>query len=679
MSSTTILLIILALFIALIVALFQYWYKDNHRLKGIYGVLALLRFLGIFLILVLLINPKFETTTVYEEKPELILAIDNSQSIKALSQDSIALEVYEALIEDTEISEKFNVTPYLFGDELKSADNPTFEDNHSEISAVWAGLNDIYDQKNSAVVLLTDGNQTKGRDYVQSVSNLKQSVYPVVLGDTTKYEDLYLSRVNVNRYSYVNNQFPVEIIAVYDGDQPVTTNITLTSGGSNVYSKQLNFSGAKSSEVVTFILPSGAVGVKSYRVNLSPLANEKNTKNNSQSFVVEVLDQRNNIALISSIIHPDLGAIKKSLETNQQRTVELIKPEEFLKDPSKYQLAMVYQPDASMAEAISVIDNMSMNTFYILGNHTNWNFINSSQSNFSQEITNQKEEFVPNLNTSYPIFNLDFLSMEDYPPLETEFGETKFNVPYESVIYKSVNGISINEPLLATYEVGTRKFGLLNGENIWRWRAHCYRVNTSFQDFDDFFGKLVQYLGDTKRKNRLELDFENINRETDAIEINAHYFDKGFEFDNSATLSISLTNKETKENFNFPLNLANNSYRIRLGGLLPPGNYQFTVKAEPENVARSGELTVMEYNVEEQFVNADLTKLLQVAERTNGEVIYPDKLENLKQTLLNDPRYTPIQKSTNKIVPLIDWKYLLFAIAFLLSLEWFIRKYNGLI
>ncbi|WP_228851618.1 VWA domain-containing protein [Aegicerativicinus sediminis] len=679
MNSTTVFLIILAFFIALFVALFQYWYRDKHRLKGIHGILALLRFLTVFSILVLLINPKFENTTIFEEKPELVLAIDNSQSIRNLGQDSIAINFSQALTNDDELTEKFNIKTYLFGEDFINGEVPNFEDNHSEISKVWSGLRDIYEQNTSAVVLLTDGNQTKGRDYVQSPSSLEHAVYPVILGDTTKYEDLYLSRVNVNRYSYVNNQFPVEVIAVYDGKTTVNPTLTITSGTSTVFSQQLKLDNLNSSQVVSLLLPSGPAGVKSYRVKIGELSNEKNTKNNSQNFVVEVLDQRNSIALISSMVHPDLGAIKKSLESNQQRTVDLLNPSEFLEDPTKYQLAMVYQPDAGMTELFRVLDNISLNTFYIVGNHTNWNLLNSSQANFAQEVTNQKEEFVPNLNTSYPIFNLDFLSMQDYPPLETEFGETSFNVSHETVIYKSVNGISINEPLLATYEVGSRKFGLLNGENIWRWRAHCYRATGSFQEFDDFLGKLVQYLGDNKRKNRLELDFDNINRETDPIEINAHYFDKGFEFDNSATLTISLTEKVSKEKFNFPLNLANNSYRIKLGGLIPPGDYNFTVKAEPENISRSGELTVMEYNVEEQFINADLIKLLQVADGTSGKVFFPSELDSLKQTLLEDSRYLPIQKSTKKVVPLIDWKYLLFGIIFFLGCEWFARKYNGLI
>ena len=48
-------------------------------------------------------------------------------------------------------------------------------------------------------------------------------------------------------------------------------------------------------------------------------------------------------------------------------------------------------------------------------------------------------------------------------------------------------------------------------------------------------------------------------------------------------------------------------------------------------------------------------------------------------TCLKDERYLPIQKSSKNIVPLIDWKYLLFLIVLTLAIEWFLRKYNGLI
>jgi hypothetical protein len=120
------------------------------------------------------------------------------------------------------------------------------------------------------------------------------------------------------------------------------------------------------------------------------------------------------------------------------------------------------------------------------------------------------------------------------------------------------------------------------------------------------------------------------------------------------------------------------SYEVDLSGL-EAGNYSFTVKVNNENISKSGELKILDYNVEQQFLNANVTKLQSLASHTEGTSYFIDNTSTLANDLLNDSRFATIQKSTKKVVPLIDWKYLLALIALSLAAEWFIRKYNGLI
>jgi hypothetical protein len=51
----------------------------------------------------------------------------------------------------------------------------------------------------------------------------------------------------------------------------------------------------------------------------------------------------------------------------------------------------------------------------------------------------------------------------------------------------------------------------------------------------------------------------------------------------------------------------------------------------------------------------------------------------LINNLAANTTYTPIQKVKTETNALIDWKYLLIALISLLGIEWFIRKYKGLI
>jgi hypothetical protein len=51
----------------------------------------------------------------------------------------------------------------------------------------------------------------------------------------------------------------------------------------------------------------------------------------------------------------------------------------------------------------------------------------------------------------------------------------------------------------------------------------------------------------------------------------------------------------------------------------------------------------------------------------------------LIKTLIENKDYKSIEKNISTKTPLIDWVWLLILIAVLLTTEWFIRKYNGLL
>jgi len=120
------------------------------------------------------------------------------------------------------------------------------------------------------------------------------------------------------------------------------------------------------------------------------------------------------------------------------------------------------------------------------------------------------------------------------------------------------------------------------------------------------------------------------------------------------------------------------TYQANLSGL-EAGDYSFTVSSTTDKLSSSGNFKIIEFNVEQQFLNANVTKLQQIAANSQGKAYFIDNTSALADNLLNDNRYQPILKTNKRVVPLIDWYYLLFFIALCLALEWFIRKYKGLI
>ncbi|PIB31960.1 hypothetical protein BFP78_08825 [Gaetbulibacter sp. 5U11] len=677
MSIDTLFYIILAGIIALLLALFQYYYKSKSASKD-NALFAFLRFITLFSVLLLLINPKFEQIQYYTEKPNLVVAVDNSASLKHLKQDNNALAFVKSIQDNAQINSKFNIKLLSFGEDLKVSDSLTFKDRQTNIDKVFKSLTQVYKNTVSPTIIVTDGNQTVGNDYQFSAKKYNQAIYPIVLGDTIVYSDLQISMLNVNKYAYLKNNFPVEAIVVYNGNQTIASKFIVTKGNATVFSKNITLDKSNNSQVLNFTLPANDVGVQDYKAQIIPLETEKNKTNNYKNFAVEVIDQKSKIAIVSSMLHPDLGAIKKSIESNEQREVVFLKPNKILNQLNDFQLVILYNPNNLFKYLFDELQKQNKNKWVIIGAKSDWQFLNNVTSSYSLDFTSQTEDYQPFLNNNYNPFIVEDIDFKNFPPLKSAFGDAVFNQPYETILFKTVSGIKTEQPLLATFETDGRREAVLFGEALWKWRAQSYLNEDSFLKFDNFIGKLVQYLASNKRRNRLNIDYNSFYNGSDNITLSAQFFNKNFEFDADASLNISLKNNETNTTYNRPLILKGNNYQINLNSL-DSGNYTFTVAAESENISVSGNFKIIEYNVEQQFLNADVTKLQQLATNSGGNAYFINNYTALTDNLLNDNRYLPIQKSNKSVVPLIDWSYLLFIIALSLALEWFIRKYKGLI
>ncbi len=676
MQIETIVLIIVACIIALVIALYQYMYGAKNRSnRNLF--LAFIRFLSIFTLLILLINPTFKKTTYYSENPTLVVAIDNSQSIKYLEQDQRVTKFVKQIKENEVLNTNFDIKYYTFSEKVKDSLNLTFDQKQTNISNALKSLGQIYKNTIAPTVLLTDGNQTYGKDYGYSSSKSKQAIYPVVFGDTTKVVDTKIEQLNVNRYAYLKNKFPVEVIVTYSGKDNASTQFQIKSGKNTIYSQSVSFSGETNSVVLNLTLPASDVGVNKYTGELLPINQEKNIINNKKTFAVEVIDQKTNVLLISSIVHPDLGAIKKTIESNERRSIIIKNPLE-VNNIEDYQLIILYQPTSNFRGIYEKLKESQKNHFVIAGTKTDWVFLNKIQDKYRQEITRQTEYYTPRYNNNYSTFLLKDIGFNDYPPLKGTFGEVRIKVDHDPLLYRNIGSIVTEDPLLATIEEGAMREAIFFGEGIWRWRAQNYLDTKNFENFDDFFGKLIQYLASNKRKSRLNTISESFYYGNASIKIKAEYFTKNYEFDRRGNLSIFIENKEKGTSQTVPMILKNNSYEADLSSLAA-GDYNFTVKVLGENISKSGNFTVLEYDVEQQFLNADVSKLRQVATNTNGKVYFTDQEEALVNELINDKRYQTIQRSKENVVSLIDWKYLLGILVFLLAVEWFTRKYNGLI
>jgi len=668
----TILFIVLSLAASLAISYFQYYFKAK-RVGGVTMYLFGLRTLVLFLLFLLLINPTVEKKSFVNQKPTLSVLVDNSESTKYFGQDTLVNEMLNDFKTNAALNNKFDVKYYSFGENFRLNDSLDFSEAQTDLFNPLKSINEISRGKNNVVALISDGNQTVGNDY--EYANIQKPVYPIVIGDTLQYEDLSIAQLNVNRYSFLNNQFPVEAILLYDGNQQTRARFTIEKNGRIVYSKQLTFDLDNPSQTVQTNLKSETEGVNFYTARIDYLDNEKNKVNNQKNFSVEVIDKQSQILILSSIYHPDLGALKKSIERDQQRkaTIKIIDGKLELND---FQLVVLFQPNYQFKSIFDEIKKDKINYFLISGAQTDWNFLNSEDIGIQKNSIEQSEDYAAIFNAGYLTFAQKDIGFEDLPPLRDKYGATSITIPHQTLLTQRIAGFNSEESLLATANQNNHKKVFLLGEGIWKWRSNTFLKYNSFEKFDEFIGNLIQYASSKKVRNRLDVDINSIYNANELIQVGAFYVDSNYEFDPRATLILTIKNKDTQETKSYPFSLQANSYQVDLEALTS-GEYDYTVSVEGQTISRKGSFQISEFSVEEQFTNANLEKMQRLAEKTDGTLYYGTQGTTFVNDLLNDSRYVTIQKSVLKKESIIDWQWILFLIAGLLAVEWFTRKYHG--
>ena len=675
MTTNTVLLIFLSLLIAGAFSYYNYYYNAKIKLK-IYLILAFLRFITVFCILLLLINPIITNKTLEIVKTPLVIAVDNSSSISNLKATKVTKELFKKLASNADLNDKFDIQTYRFDSDFESSANFDFKGLQTNIDAVAKNSKSINKNVTFPTVLITDGNQTSGNDFVFSFDS-NNKVFPLVVGDTTTYLDLRVSQLNVNKYAFHKNKFPVEIFLNYSGTKSITSNFSLSLGNTVLYSQVVSFSPSNKSVIISALIPANKIGLQLYKASINSKEKEKNTYNNNYNFAVEVIDQRTEIALITSLNHPDLGALKRAIESNVQRKVTLLKTNE-VNDLSKFNIVILYQPTIEFKTFFEKNTVWGLNTFIITGTKTDFNFLNQQQKDMVFKMSSQSENYIAEYNDDFNLFALDDIGFDQFPPLENPYGIVSSSANLNVLLGSTIRNINNNSPLFAFSENQGKRTAYLLGENSWKWRLQSHVDTKSYEKYDTFIDKTIQYLATNTTKKSLIVNHDGFYNLGDAIEISAQYFNKNYEFDETANLNITVVNRKTKAKKSYDLLKSNTDFKVNLDGL-EVGKYDFIVKEINSKSAYNGYFEILDFDIEKQFVNPNLTKLSQLANQTNGQLIYPDKIDLLIKSLIENEEYKSVQKSNIKKIPLIDWVWLLIILVLCLASEWFLRKYHGML
>ena len=646
--------------------------------------MAFFRFIVVTLLSFLLLSPLLKTVSRSVEKPVIIIAQDNSESI-AVGKDSAFYHTeYKKKLQKLidELGDKYEVRSYSFADKIKelgSTDSLKFNEKQTDISAFFDEVETRYSNRNvGAVIIATDGLYNKGSNPIYSTDKIKIPVYTIALGDTTVKKDIILAKVDHNRLAYLGNEFPMEIVVNAKQLKGKTSTLTVTKGDAILFTQVINFNSDGYTTTVPILLQAKEAGLQHYKIKLSALPEEMSAANNYKDVFIDVLDARQKILILSDAPHPDIAALKESIGANQNYEVESYTTDNFNQPLKKYNLIILHSLPSSKNPASKIISEINATNIPV------WCISGAStllRSNLTMSSASQKtNEVQPVLDQNFPLFTIsDELrkAVKNFPAVICPFGNSPVENSSNVLLYQQIGMVQTKSPLMYFNTVGENKIAVFNGEGLWRWRLQDFAANSNHILFDEFVSKTVQYLSVKVDKSFFKVIGKNNFQENEPIEFEGEVYNESYELINEPEVSIVFTNSDNKK-FNYTFSKTSNAYRLN-GGLMPVGEYKYDaqVKVGDKIYKQHGEYSVSALQIELTNTLADHQLLYSLAKKHNGEMIYPNDLEKLAAKLNARDDIKSVSFSEKKLMDVINLKWIFFLILALLSIEWFMRKRNG--
>lgn len=670
------------------------YYRDNtfrEQPRTVTIIMAALRFLAVTLLAILLLSPLLKSLLVETKKPVVVLAQDVSESV-AVDLNGTALDTYKQQWQALKdgLSADYEVHELAFGDEVREKNDFQFGDKVTNMSELLRGIYDLYGGQNlGAVVIASDGVYNEGSNPAYTDVPLSAPVYTVALGDTTPKKDLLVKRVFHNKIAYLGDKFTVQVdVAASNcaGQQTVLSVGKVVDGQTrNLQNIPVSISGNDFFVTKEIQLEADQPGVVEYIFSVTGLQGEATASNNKKEIFMDILDARQKILLLANSPHPDLSALRSTLDENKNYAVSLAYISDPGLDAGKYDFVILHNLPSSgndISGVLKTLNDKRIPRLFIAGMQTGYSALSKAQGLISmQSDGKQSDDVQAVVNSKFAAFSLDEKLVENLPqfnPITSAFGNFAATPQAQVLLNKRIGKIDTNQPLLALGETNGIKTGIFMGEGLWRWRLFDFLQHQNHELFNELIGKTVQYLSvkEDKRKFRINQD-KNIFKENEPVVFGAELYNANYELTNEPDVSISIKNRDGKE-FTFTFNKLGKAYSLS-AGILPVGAYTYKASTtfNGEALTYEGKFSVQAIQLELFETTANHSVLRGLSARFGGETVFPAQLASIGEKIRTNQTVKPVIYQTTSTNPLINLKWIFALLALLLSAEWFMRRYFG--
>jgi hypothetical protein len=649
-------------------------------------VLFLLRGFSLFLILFLLLGILLQSVRFRSEKPVLVVMVDQSESMMNYADSAEVRSQLTSFLEEmsTRLESKMDVEFIPFSGEVDDSIDLRFSGQSTDMSRAFRDVRESFIHRNvGALVVISDGNFNQGmHPRFEAEKFAFTPIYSIAVGDTLTKRDAALLSVVANQIAFQGNVFPLKVEGTAAKLNGKNLTISVKQGNKVLAEKNLVVSGNSFSFAETFQLTASGKGVQAFSVLIRVNEDEYTLSNNERTVYIEVLESKRKICILSGGIHPDIGALQSLLQKDKNTEVELVLFKDVRELP-KADLFIVHNPVNGFSQPIwSAIQ--SGDTPYLVivgttGETTTYNQLELGMSGVSQgKFDAAFASFAGDF--SLIRFSDEFKKrVAEFPPLSVPFARN-FKELGSTLLIQRIGSVKTDRPLLSLVDRGGRKYAILYGEGIWRWRMSEYNKYQNNQAFEELWDKLLQYLTVKRNTDKLRVFPPTQSSDRDELSFRAEFYNDAFQLITDPKIQLQLLDENDTKLADYQFNPRQSDYVLNLGKW-KGGLYKWKAftSYNGKKYDKSGELVVTSSSVEKLKLVSDFGVMNELAQLHQGEfVLWKDRANAIDQLLVREDIQS-VRYEESAFSNLMDLKWLFFLLFILLTSEWFVRRWFGTI
>lgn len=628
------------------------------------------RFFIVFIVVFLLFSPIFVQTKKEVKRPILPVLIDNSKSIQ-LTDSAFKMTIHHFINDLSKEVSYADLKVLPFSNQIEIGEDFTFDKQGTNIPSVIEELNESFPNENiGGTLLISDGINTEG---IQSYTNDAYPIYTIGVGDSVKEPDAKVKNLYFNNIVFVGNTFATESQFQFDNLKGVQQDIVVKFDGKEV--QRTKYTPKTNNDFFKFKIKINAKnnGVYPIHVLVRNKEHEKFLSNNTLKRFVTVKSKKLKLLLVSDEPHPDVRAIKSAFWGIDH--IQLFETT-FSKDVSLELInAVLFVGNSSSKNKRRWLDKIKLKNKGFIWFTGTQNVFNNQFFKFIR-LDDSNDQVLMKLDPSFSLFKFDEEIKETFEntlPISVPFGQWKFTGDVQRLMLQKINGVETDYSQVVFSDNNVIKYSVFLGSGYWR-------IGMSNPiAFKNLIRKTVNYVSTKSDNSQFRINVRSEYIDIEEVIIGAEYYNEIGDLDNIGEVSIELIQKDSLV-LRSELQRTRDKYRQNIGRLLP-GVYSIRVKFKKGNqeITKKTSFFVNALTVEAENLSMNYRFLSELSNNSKG-VYFDWKNRDLAIKSLSSSK---IFKSISyfELISdlLIKLKWIFYILVVLVSVEWILRKWQGVI